>query len=128
MGLTSGAASGDRFHLMLIPIQGHVTFRGDFHENQLFVPYVKAGPDLVYFRERSQAGWVHGLKYGFHGVVGIQFLLEWFDDLSLYMEKDLGINDVYLVVEGRYGWINSFGASGFDLSGLMTTAGLLFEF
>lgn len=125
---TAGVVSGDRFSLLQIPIENNFTFRADFKENQIVVPYVRAGPDYVYFRENTQGNVTSGLKFGLHGAVGVQILLEWIDDLSLWLERDVGVNDVYLVIEGRYGWIDNFGARGLNLSGLTTSAGLLFEF
>lgn len=128
VGSGSGAVSGDRFNLLLIPFENNFTFRGDFKENQLVVPYAKVGGDYIFFRENTQGHVVKGLKYGLHGTLGVQFLLEWLEELSIFMEKDAGVNDVYFVIEGRYGWVNNFGGNGLNLSGLTVSGGLLFEF
>jgi len=125
-GATTGAASQDSFRFTLVPIQNNFTYRADFKENQLLVPYVKFGPDYVYFRENLQGTVVQGMKYGLHGTLGLQILLEFLgeaEDMASY-----GVNDVYFTLEGEYAWIESFGAAGLDLSGWLVSAGLLFEF
>lgn len=127
-GAVSGAPSGDKFDLLLIPIHNSFAFRADFREDQLLVPYVKAGPDYVFFRESLNGQTTSGIKFGLHGALGLQILLDRIDPLSDLMENELGVNDVYFTVEGRYGWINNFGGGGLDLSNLTATGGFLFEF
>ncbi len=128
VGANSRAASQDLFNFMLIPIQNSIAFRADFVENQVLVPYIKGGPDYVYFRQNRGGNVVQGLKYGLHGGGGIQFLLETIDELSISMEEEFGVNDIYLTAEARYAWINNFGGGGLDLSGWTFMGGLLFEF
>jgi hypothetical protein len=127
-GATSGDPSGDKFDLLLIPIHNSFVFRADFKEEQLFVPYVKAGPDYVIFHESLNGSSTTGVKLGLHGAVGLQILLDRIDELSSFMEEGLGVNDVYFTIEGRYGWINNFGGGGLDLSSVTATGGFLFEF
>lgn len=127
-GATSGAPSGDKFNLLLIPVHNSFAFRADFREDQLLVPYVKAGPDYVFFRETLNGGSTSGFKFGLHGAAGLQILLDRLDPLSDFMENEMGVNDVYFTIEGRYGWINNFGGGGLDLSNLTATGGFLFEF
>lgn len=128
VGAVSGNPSGDTFNLLLVPIHNSFVFRADFKEDQLFVPYVKAGPDYILFRESLNGTSTSGVKFGLHGAAGLQILLDRLDPLSNLMENDLGVNDVYFTIEGRYAWVNNFGGNGLDLSGLTTTAGFLFEF
>jgi len=128
VGSVSGAPSQDKFSLLLIPIHNSFVFRADFKEDQLFVPYVKAGPDYILFRESLNGSSTSGVKFGLHGAAGLQILLDRIDPLSNLMEDDLGVNDVYFTIEGRYAWVNNFGGNGLDLSGLNATAGFLFEF
>ena len=92
------------------------------------MPYIKGGSDYVVFRESNQGVITKGLKTGLHTAGGIQILLSTLDDLSELMEKDLGVNRVYLTLEGRYAWINNFGSSGINLSNWTFSGGLLFEF
>ncbi len=128
IGGISGAVSGDGFDFTMIPIQNSVTFRADFKEDQLFVPYVKAGLDYVIFRENVQGDVTSGVKLGLHTTGGVQILLDKIEDLTENLELSMGVNDVYFVVEGRYGWINGFGGTGVDLSNLTFSGGFLFEF
>lgn len=128
VGTTSGQVSSDRFDFTMIPLENSLTFRADFMEDQLLVPYVKAGPDYVIFRENSQGSVTKGVKYGLHTAIGLQILMDRIEDLSDTMEQSLGVNDVYLTLESRYGWINNFGGGGVNLSHLMFTGGFLFEF
>ncbi len=128
VGVISGAVSGDTFSFRIIPISNSFTFRADFKEDQLLVPYVKAGPDYVIFRENVGGVVTKGVKYGLHAALGLQILLDGIEDLSETMEEDIGVNDVYFVLEGRYGWINNFSGSGMDLSHVTVSGGFLFEF
>ncbi|HEX5037411.1 MAG TPA: hypothetical protein VFX30_09665 [bacterium] len=127
-GATSGNPSGDRFDLLLVPVSNSFAFRADFKEDQLLVPYVKAGPDYVFFHESLNGKSTNGVKFGLHGAAGLQILLDGIDPLSNFMEREIGVNDVYFTVEGRYAWINNFGGGGLDLSNLTATGGFLFEF
>lgn len=128
VGAASGAASRDSFHIMMIPIYNNVTFRADFKEDQLFVPYAKAGFDYWLFRQNLQGTIIKGGKAGLHGAAGLQIILDRIEDLSDTMETGLGVNDAYFTVEGRYSWLNGFGGSGLDLSHFLFTGGFLFEF
>jgi len=127
IGITTGTASSDSFNLLTIPMETNAVMRFDFVENQVVVPYVKGGADYVYFREDVKGTVTSGLKTGLHGQGGLQFLIEGIDtDASL--ESDYGINDIYFVIDAKYSWINSFGKTGLDLSGMTYSAGILFEF
>ncbi len=128
IGVGSGLPAADTFNFTMIPISNSVTFRADFVEDQLFVPYVKAGPDYVIFRENNQGTVTSGVKLGLHGTLGVGICLDRIEDLSEFMEESLNVNDVYFTLEGRYAWVNGFGASGADLSNITATGGLLFEF
>lgn len=127
IGSVTGDQSSDRFNLTLVPMQLNGSFRADFKENQIVVPYVKFGPDFVYFRQNLQGDVTDGVKYGLHGTLGLMITMEFWDEGSA-LERDYGVNDVYFFLEGEYAWINDFGRGGLDLSGLIASAGILFEF
>lgn len=126
-GQLSGEQAQDTFTLILMPMETNFVFRADFKENQLLVPFVRAGVDYVFFHESTAGNTVKGIKYGLHGGGGLQILLDGLDSGD-NLERDFGINDVYLTLEGRYNWINSFGSGGLDLSGPMFSVGFLFEY
>ena len=128
VGAGSGQVSGDRFNFLILPFHNSLVFRADFKENQLLVPYLKAGTDYLFFRENVQGSVTKGVKYGLHGAGGLQVLLEAIDEISQSMEGEVGVNDIYLTLEGRYAWIDSFGQSGLDLSNWTVAGGFLFEF
>ena len=127
IGKTTGAVSADTFGFYLIPLETNLTYRADFIENQIVVPYVKAGTDYIFFRESDQGKITKGFKYGYHGTGGLQILMEWFDEASGALERE-GINDVYLTLEATYQKVDDFGKGGLDLSGWVYSAGLLFEY
>lgn len=128
VGLTSGGASGETFKLMIIPIRVDFTYRADFKEDQMFVPYGRVGVDSVMFREYGANQDLFGNKFGGHAGLGVGFLLDTIEPLSYFFEKQVGVNDVYLNLEGRYAYINSFSSTGMDFSGFYTTLGLMFIF
>ncbi len=128
IGETTGRVSGDRFSFFVIPISTSFTFRGQFIENQILVPYVTTGLDYMYFRQNLQGDVTNGWKIGYHAGGGLMVSLEWFDQMSDYMEQELGINDTYLTLGGRWMQIDNFGGDGLKFNGFLFSAGLLFEF
>jgi len=127
VGVTTGSTSSDKFDLLTIPMETNAVIRFDFVENQIVVPYVKGGADYVYYREDVKGIVTSGLKTGLHAQGGLQFLVEAIDT-DATLETDFGINDIYFVIDAKYSWINSFGKTGLDLSGMTYSAGILFEF
>ena len=127
IGLESGRPSGERFNFSVVPISNSFVYRGDFHENQLFVPFVGAGFDYMYFRENLQGQVTEGMKFGYHVMGGVQILMEWFDAAADSMEE-FGINDTYLTLEGRWNQIDNFGGDGLAFNGFTLSAGILFNF
>lgn len=127
-GITTGDASQDSFNLFTVPMETSLVWRADYFQNQIVVPYIKGGVDYVFYREHTQGRpTVKGLKTGLHAVGGLQFLLTVIDS-DASMELDYGVKGPYLITEARYNWINGFGGKGLDLSGMIYSAGLLFEF
>lgn len=130
IGVTNGQASGDRFSLAMIPIRADFAYRFDFVQNQLFVPYLRAGFDAVLFRESSDGsnGAIQGCKFGLHGGGGAAILLDKVDSSGSMETNDSGVNDVYLTLEGRFAYLNSFRSTGLDLTGFYPYAGVMFQF
>ncbi|OGQ47048.1 MAG: hypothetical protein A3I05_07655, partial [Deltaproteobacteria bacterium RIFCSPLOWO2_02_FULL_44_10] len=127
LGVSTGTASQDRFKLFLIPIETSFIWRMDYASWRWIVPYVRVGSDYVYFRETTSGTSIQGIKYGAHGGSGMSILLSELSDGN--MRGDLGIEDLFLTLEGQYQWINNFGKkAGLDLSGFVYSIGLLFEF
>lgn len=128
VGIRSGGASADSFTLLMIPVRADFIYRFDFKTDQLFLPYVRAGGDSVIFRETAPGETVTNVKFGVHGGAGVGILLDKAEAPGYQLEYEAGINDVYLVLEGRYAMINSFKSTGLDLSGFYPYLGVLFEF
>lgn len=126
-GITTERVSGERFNFSVVPISNSFVYRADFHENQLFVPYVGAGFDYMFFRENLEGQVTSGWKFGYHAMAGIEILMEFFDRAADSMEE-FGINDTYLTLEGRWNQIDNFGGNGLAFNGFTFSAGLLFNF
>jgi hypothetical protein len=93
------------------------------------VPYLKAGIDYVFFREGLSGKSTKGMKYGVHGVAGVQIDMKLIDEGAIKgLDDDFGINDLFLTLEAQYQYINNFGGQGLNLSGPVYSIGLLFEF
>lgn len=127
VGVGSGLSSGDSYSLYMIPIRLDFIYRFDFVNEQIVVPYLRAGVDSVIFVE-SAGGTLWGNKFGLHGGAGVAFLLDRAEALSASVENGMGINDMYLTLEARYAHINSFKNTGIDLSGIYPYLGLLMAF
>ncbi|MFH1358054.1 MAG: hypothetical protein ABII18_13090 [bacterium] len=128
IGLRSGGASGDSYALYLFPVRFDFIFRFDFKSDQLFLPYLRAGGDLVFFHERGTGNNITNYKFGFHGGAGIGVLLDRIEQLGHNLETVIGVNDIYFTFEVRYAYLNSFSTTGLDLSGFYPYMGVLFEF
>lgn len=127
VGIRSGQSSGDAYKLYTIPMRVSFIYRFDFVTEQIVVPFARAGFDSVLFIE-SAGNTIWGNKLGLHGGAGVAFLLDRIEGLSSTVESDMGINDMYLILEGRYAYINSFKSTGLDLSGFYPFLGLMMAF
>lgn len=122
LGAITGEPSDDTFNMFLLPMETNAVWRIDYAEKQWVVPYTKFGFDYVYYREGDRGRTINGLKTGLHGIGGVQIYLPFVDG-----DNDV-IKKMFFTMEARYGWVNSFGKKGLDLSGMTYSAGLLFEF
>jgi hypothetical protein len=103
-----------------------------FHytRDQKLVPYLGAGLDAWGYQEdKEDDDSVKGAKYGYHGLAGVRFLLDWLDlDAAKSSLQEFGIDNTYLVLEARWLRIDNFGDNKLDLSGPLYRIGLLWEF
>lgn len=123
----SGTQSQDRYKFMLIPIELSFAWRADYFDWRYLVPYLKTGFDGWVFRESVAGSSTKGIKFGVHGVGGVQVNIGIIDAVDRAFD-DIGIDEFFLTLETQYQWINNFGAKGLDLTGPIFSAGLLFEF
>jgi len=122
LGAITGQPSSDTFNMFLLPMETNGVWRIDYAKRQWVVPYIKAGIDYVFYREGDRGKSIMGLKTGLHSIGGLQIFLPFQDG-----DNDI-IKKMFFIAEARYGWVNSFGKKGLNLSGLTYSAGLLFEF
>ncbi len=127
LSVDTGTQSQDHFTFMLIPIELSFVWRADYFDWRYLVPYAKAGFDGWVFRESVAGSTTKGIKFGMHGVGGLQINIGKIGDVETNFH-DIGINDFFLTLEAQYQWINNFGGKGLDLSGPIFSAGFLFEF
>lgn len=125
---TSGAISSDRFTFYLIPMETNFTWRLDYFKFRDVLPYFKGGLDYVLFIEDINGTTRKGMKYGLHGGAGLQINIGRMTEVSTDLDRDYGINDLFLTLEYMYQWINNFGGRGLNLTGPVYSVGLLFEF
>lgn len=129
VGTLTGEDSRDSFNFLIIPIETNFVWRIDYWTWDYVLPYIKAGLDYWFFRENLQGDVTKGIKYGAHGVLGMQINLKAIDpDGIKSLDDDFGINDLFVTLEAQYQFINSFGSTGLDLSGPVFSIGFLFEF
>jgi hypothetical protein len=128
IGEETGEKSFDRFSLLLIPMETNFVWRMDYWGSKYVIPYIKTGIDYVYFRENTKGDVTNGVKFGVHGVGGLQVPLSQFSDDVAAMDADYGINEMSFTFEAQYQWLNNFGGKGLDLTGWLFSIGLLFTF
>jgi len=128
VGATTGRTSEDKLTFMLVPMELSFTWRADYFTWRYLVPYMKVGGDGVFYRQKLNGVSKKGMKYGMHGVAGVQVNIGEIGGVSGDMDGDYGINDMFLTLEAEYKWINNFGGGGLDLSGQIYSIGFLFEF
>jgi hypothetical protein len=128
VGATTGRTSQDKLTFMLVPMELSFVWRADYFTWRYIIPYVKAGGDAVFYRQKLNGASTKGMKYGMHGVGGLQINIGELGGTRREMDSDYGINDMFLTLEAEYKWINNFGGKGLDLSGQIYSIGFLFEF
>ena len=128
VGATTGRTSEDKLTFMLVPMELSFVWRADYFTWRYIVPYLKTGGDAVFFRQKLNGASTKGMKYGIHGVGGIQINIGEIGGVGRELDVDYGINDMFLTLEAEYAWINNFGGGGLDLSGQIYSIGFLFEF
>ena len=128
VGETSGAASGEKVTLTLVPVQLEAVYRFDFVDEQFIVPLVGAGGDWWYYKEDNEfAKDVEGGKTGWHATAGVGILLDKIDPSTRHLLREYSIENVFLEIEARWAFM-SHDNNGLDFSGSGYSAGLLFEF
>lgn len=132
-GITpEGEQTAERFRMHIVPSSLGLLYRLKFFEDQLVVPFLGGAVHYYYFYEgRVESDEkVDGGKWGYSGFAGLQLLLDNADPrASASMKTEYGIDNTYLFYEFRYTVVDDWGQKeGLDLSSMIHTGGLLFEF
>ncbi len=94
-GAHLGERAQERFNMILVPMQLNFTWRADYFSWRYLIPYIRVGPDMIYFRQSLGGNVIKGLKYGIHGTGGIQINIGEIADSSSALDSDIGINDLF---------------------------------
>jgi hypothetical protein len=116
------------FTFYMFPNQISANYRLQFSDKQWLVPYAEGGLDPILFVETRDDG--GSTKFGgtlhAHGAGGIALSLKRFNEDTMYeLDRDYGINDIWLAVEFRMliAVMNKF-----DFSGNLINAGIVADF
>jgi hypothetical protein len=103
----TGESSGERTMITTWPLGAGLKVRAHIWDEQIFVPYLRAGADVVPWSEKwdNASGGkdvLRGTKYGANLAVGGQILLDGLArSRASLLEAQTGVNDTYLTVEYR---------------------------
>lgn len=126
--VNAGLPAREGFTFVVFPNNAGAIYRFQFWDRQPLVPYVEGGLDAFTFTEfrDDDKGPKFGGALAGHGSVGASLNLNYFDlDSMLELDRDYGINTVWLTVEGR---IYQAITNKFDFSGEVINAGVTVEF
>ena len=74
-----GERTGEKYRLHVAPALLDILYRLKFYEDQPVVPYLGGGANYAYFyesREEESDTNVHGGKWGYNGLAGLEILLD----------------------------------------------------
>ena len=127
---SSGRKTGQDSTLIIVPVELTIRYRFEYVERQIFIPYVGAGLQGVYYNEDIEDfGDENGFTAGYHGSLGVRMSVNTFapEDSEVFYQFT-GVKETFLFMEGRYEVIDRFGKEDFDLGGMVLTMGVEFEF
>jgi hypothetical protein len=136
----SGRTSGDETNLSIYPFTAVAVLRADVFWRELgvpFVPYVKAGAGLAFWRASNSGGTAvtnnvpgKGHSFGTNLALGVALSLDALDNgASRNMDNATGINNTYLFLEEYWLTLDGLGQTNALHVGSNTwSAGLAFEF
>jgi len=124
-----GTASIDKSTMTLAPGYLQCSYLFHYAQEQKLVPYLGGGLDAWGYQENKAGNSIEGVKYGYHGLAGVRFLLDWLDPQAAKSSfQEYGVENTYLVLEARWLQIDNFGEHKLDFSGPLYRIGLLWEF
>ncbi len=126
--VNAGLEAQEKYTLMAFPLSFGAIYKFKFMNDQLFLPYATGALDyttVTEFRSGFDAFRRAGIL-GAHVGGGVLLNLGWLEkSAALELDKDFGINNAYLSLEGRS--VISFN-DDFDINGFIFLAGLSFEY
>lgn len=121
----------EAFSLFIFPMNVGLTYRFQYYDYQWLVPYVEGGGDIFAFAEtrdddyNPSLGAAFGAAPAAHGSVGLSVLLGRNASSFLDLDREYGINTIYLTAEfRRYVALSS----KFDFTGNAITGGISAEY
>lgn len=118
----------ESYTFMMFPLSAGLTYKFKFVDNQVFMPFATGGINYnfaIEFRSSFEAFRHSGILASHFGG-GVLLNLGWLErSAALELDKEFGINNTYLSLEGRS--IVSF-YNDKDINGFIFLAGLSFEY
>ncbi|MCB0404905.1 MAG: hypothetical protein KDD51_08975 [Bdellovibrionales bacterium] len=129
----SSIVSVDRSNVLVsIPVETYLTYRAEFLEDQIVVPFARVGPSVTFVRQASNSGAPEraGKFFGLEYAAGIQVLLNAIDGgAAKSLRINAGLQQTYLTVEyARKTDLGVKNPDALDLRGDVIRAGLRFQF
>jgi hypothetical protein len=90
--------------LYTLPLEASISYRFDYVDNQILVPFIRAGADATLSKQGSRTNGVtrDGVRtyYGFDYSAGLELNLDFIEPRSAAtMERKFGINNTYIIFE-----------------------------
>ncbi len=128
LGMLTEEESGEEFNIWIFPLQLSLSYRLDFFNEQLLVPFVSAGGDYYAYRENREFGDdVEGGKSGYHAGAGLGILLDRLDpEAAASIKSEYGVRNVFLDIRYERAFVGE--DDGLDFTGDNYYAHILFEF
>ncbi len=129
LGQEAGDESGEEFEFWIVPVQLGLTYRFDFTEEQLLVPWITGGGDYWFFGEDNEfEDDVKGDKTGYHAGGGVAILLDALEPpAAKRMENLWGVHDTFITISGEWTQMTDED-EGIDFSNVQYSGGLMFVF
>lgn len=123
----TGREPREKYSFYLFPNNVALSYRADYFNKQIIVPYGEAGFDYFTFAEvRDDNKFSYGGAMAWHVAGGLAFSLNWLNPSAMIeLDKEQGINNIYLVAEYR---IITGLDSEFDFSDNVINGGFFIEY
>jgi hypothetical protein len=116
--------------MALLKAELSVIYRMIGHDDQLFVPQLKAGISGTYFNEKIEDGKrTENTYFGYHAGLAFLLLLDRLDPgYALKLKRDYSIKNTYLFIGADYSNTDDLDDNKLDLGGIEYSVGLTFRY